>query len=113
MKPLLLLLFFQMFLCNLSFSQSLVKEDTLYVESVDFNTQTFSQIPCESFATNFKDRLKFKAISNGDTLSILNRFLGEKKYVRETRSIDVRAKFIYQRVREPTVTICTNGYEIL
>lgn len=100
-------------LCILSFSQAPLKTDTLYIESVAFNIETFAQVPCESFATNFKDRLKFQAITNGDTLSTMSRFLSENKYVKKSRSIDVRAKFIYQRDNESTITICTNGYEIL
>lgn len=113
MKTLLLLLCFGIFLCNLSFAQSFSKQDTLYVESVDFNIETFYQIPCESFATNFKGRLKFRSITNEDTIAILNHFLAKERYVQKNRDIDVRAKLIYQKEKESTITICTDGYEIL
>jgi|SRR5882724_2919282 len=112
MKQILLALIFNILFFVNSFSQDQPK-DTLYIESVDYSILTNSSISCERFATNFKNAINFKAISNPDTLLMLDSFLDKLKYVRKNREIDVRAKLIYERKDKSDITICTNGYEVL
>ena len=111
-KLLLLSFVFHIIVCNCSFAQEHTK-DTLYVENVDFNILTFSSIPCGSFATNFKDRIKFRAISDRGTIAMLDSFLNKVRYARKDRDVDVRAKFIYEKENKNKITICTNGNEVL
>ena len=86
--------------------------DTLYVESVDFNILTFSSISCGNFATNFKDRMRFRTIADKDTIKTLDSFLSKVRYLKKDIDVDVRAKFIFEKGDKSTITICTNGYEI-
>jgi hypothetical protein len=108
---LLITLFFSVS-CYSSFGQEHVI-DTLYVESVDFNILTFSSVSCGSFATNFKERIRFRTILDKDTIGVIDSFLREVRYSKRDRDVDVRAKFIFERIDKSTITICTNGYEIL
>jgi hypothetical protein len=111
-KLLLVPLFFQVISSTCCLAQGHSK-DTLYVESVAFNILTFSSITCGEFATNFKDRIKFRAITNKDTIRILDSFLSKVRYPKKDRDLNVRAKFIFEKGDKSTITICTNGYEIL
>jgi len=113
MRIILLLLALQTLFSSVAFAQSLSKKDTLYIESVDFDIQTFTQISCDSFENNFKGRVKVRFVDNRDTLSVLDHFLDKRKFETKNRGIDVRAKFIYQMENTPAITICTNGYEVL
>jgi len=87
--------------------------DTLYVESVDFNILTFSSISCGDFATNFKERISFRTIVDRDTIEEIDSFLHKVRYPKRDRDVDIRAKFIFERMGKSTITICTNGYDIL
>jgi hypothetical protein len=109
-KIFFLLVFFKVAFYGYCSAQSLSK-DTLYVESVNFGILTFSSVSCGVFATAFKDRIKFRVISNADTIAILNSYLKKTKYARKSSDIDVRAKFIYERGNDVKITVCTNGYE--
>ncbi len=111
MRLLVLTLFFNIFsIC--SFGQASQK-DTLYVESVDFKILTFSSISCGNFATNFRERIKFRTIVDKDTIAILDSFISKARYTKRDRDVDVRAKFIFEKGDKRQVTICTNGYDIL
>ena len=72
-------------------------KDTLYVESVAFNILTFSSISCGNFATNFKERIRFRTITDKDTIRMLESFLSKVRYPKKDRDIDVRAKFIFEK----------------
>jgi len=108
----LFFVFFTTFFCTYSFSQGPSK-DSLYVESVDFKTLTFARISCGDFATNFKNRIKFKIINNVDTTVMLDSFLNKVKYARTSSDIDVRAKFVYDKRNGIKITVCTNGNDVL
>jgi hypothetical protein len=86
--------------------------DTVYVESVDFQILTFSRISCENFTTGFRDRIQLRTIVDKDTIAMLNLFIDKAKYAKRDRGVDVRAKFIFEKEDKRQVTICTDGYTI-
>ena len=111
-KLFFLFVFFNINFCICLFAQDHSK-DTLYVESVDFNILTYSSISCGNFASNFRERIRFRVIANKDTTAIFDSFLSKIKYARRDMDVDVRAKFVFERGDQSKVTICTNGYDIL
>lgn len=108
----LVLLFLQTFFCIHSFAQSRL-QDTLYVESVSFNSTSIVQISCPKFEEDFGNNIKFKIVTNEDTLSSLNLFLNKARYKKTNNGIDVRAKFIYTKKDGTRTEICMSRFYIM
>jgi len=89
------------------------KPDTLYIESVNFRSETAASIDCVNFEHNFENRIQFAVLTNRDSLDILETFLGRIKYSHKVEDIDVRAKFLYKKRNGTTLRICMSKFEIM
>jgi hypothetical protein len=99
-------------ICILSLGQT-QQNDTLYVESVNFYTETTMSVSCLSFEESFGKSIKFDVLTNKDTLAILNSFLSNVRYARKSQDLDVRAKFIYEKSDGTKWKICMSRFDIL
>jgi hypothetical protein len=100
------------FLSLASYSQNNQK-DYILVLSVELYTNTSFSIPCDKFATAFKNQLNAKTITQEDSVKTFSFFIHNVKYARHNREIDVRRKYLYEINNKDTVTICTDGQNII
>ena len=109
---LLLLILFNAYFYNSCFAKNLSK-DTLFVESVSFNTESIIRISCPDFERNFEKSIQFKVVTNKDTLAILDSFIRKARYATSSDDIDVRAKIIYEKEDGTSVKICINKFDVI
>lgn len=98
--------------CTSSFAQS-QKTDTLYIESVNFRTETGASVSCINFEESFGNRIKFAILTSKETLSILDSFLGRVKYPDKYEDVDVRAKFICKKQNGTIQRVCMSKFDIV
>jgi hypothetical protein len=98
--------------CTSSFAQR-QKTDTLYIESVNFRTETGASVSCINFEESFENRIKVAILTSNDTLNILDSFLSRVKYPDKYEDVDVRAKFIYKKQSGTMQRICMSKFDIV
>ena len=81
--------------------------------SVDIYMNTSSRVSCDNFATVFEKVLTASAVSESDSVAMFSAFVRNVKYSKYARSIDVRCKFIFETDGGSTVTVCTDGRNVL
>jgi hypothetical protein len=81
--------------------------------SVDLYMNTSSRVPCDNFATVFEKVLTVNAVSQSDSVVMFSTFVRDVKYSKHDRGIDVRCKFVYEPDSTSTITVCTDGRNIL
>jgi hypothetical protein len=57
--------------------------------------------------------MKFRKITNKDSLSMLDSFLEKIKYKKKNNEIDVRARISYIKVDKEQITICLNSNDAI
>jgi len=81
--------------------------------SVELYMNTSSRVSCDNFATAFNKVLSVNAVSQSDSLAMFSFFISNVKYAKHDRGIDVRCKFVYEIDKANTITVCTDGRNIL
>lgn len=81
--------------------------------SVDLYMNTSSRVSCDKFATVFDKILTAKEVAHSDSIAMFSAFIQKAKYAKHDRGIDVRCKFIFEMDNTHTVTVCTDGRNII
>jgi hypothetical protein len=81
--------------------------------SVDFYMNTSYRISCNDFVTVFDKVLTINTVSDDDSVEVFLKFIHKIKYLKVNRNIDVRSKYIYEIDSLNTITVCTDGRNIL
>ena len=97
-----------------SFGQTKGKESIL-IQSINFYTTTIISVPCESFATQFKDNLRINEIYAEDSIAILDQFIKKIKFSknRNAGSVNTRAKLIYKNKNGKEIIICVDRFNAI
>lgn len=112
MKNIIVLTGLFIFLSLLSSAQEGHKNYIL-VLSVDLYMETPARILCDNFATAFNKSVIVNTISQSDSIALFTSFVSKAKYAKHNSEIDVRCKFVYELDDTHTITVCTNGRNIL
>ena len=91
-----------------------VDSNGVRVMSLGFDELTWAAISCEKFATlEHHPNMKFRKITNKDSLFMLDSFLGKVKFKKKNRELDVRAQIKYEMNNKTIVTICLDSIDAM
>jgi hypothetical protein len=99
--------------CSISLFAQESSKNYILALSVDLYMNTSSRVACDNFATVFNKVLAVNTVSKSDSIAMFSAFVRKVRYAKHNKGIDVRCKFISNLDGINTITVCTDGRNVL
>lgn len=96
---------------NFSYGQQGNKQ-SIVIESINFYTKTIAAISCNNFESELGPMITRNLVTAKDSMTKLENFIANVKYLRDNEPLDARAKFIYVSKAGKKISICMNLFDI-